>query len=224
MLCIYVARILWYPHAYIYIYRHLLVLLVQDRVVALLRFAGSVGNLSLLTTGDYYYHKTKNEMVERKWWPSRDMVWVLVGVTGCVPRPRGIAWLHCFLCPCRLRTIHCMDPSQVTDLLSQAHTCLWEREDLLLFCHGLRLFPDRLIGGGNMWRSKHHFEAGPQVWGLGVQVWTETWNPWQEWNGLVSLVPGVQARRVFFGVPSWAHWFANRRFCVTVRLDYDLAP
>jgi hypothetical protein len=32
------------------------------------------------------------------------MVWVLVGVTGCVPRPWGIAWLHCFPCPCRLRT------------------------------------------------------------------------------------------------------------------------
>jgi hypothetical protein len=46
---------------------YLLVLLVQGRVVALLRFASSVGNLSLLTTGDYYYHKTKNEMVERKW-------------------------------------------------------------------------------------------------------------------------------------------------------------
>jgi hypothetical protein len=26
------------------------------------------------------------------------------------------------------------------------------------------------------WRSKHHSEAGPQVWGLGVQVWTETWD------------------------------------------------
>jgi hypothetical protein len=27
------------------------------------------------------------------------------------------------------------------------------------------------------WRSKHHIETGPQVWRLGVQVWTETWNP-----------------------------------------------
>jgi hypothetical protein len=81
-------------HMHIYIY--LWVLLVHDRVVALLRFIGSVGNLSLLTIGDYYYHKSQNEMVERKWWPGRDVVWVLVGVTGCVPRSRGIAWLHCF--------------------------------------------------------------------------------------------------------------------------------
>jgi hypothetical protein len=34
---------------------------------ALLRFDGSVGNLSLLTTGDYYDHKSHNKMVERKW-------------------------------------------------------------------------------------------------------------------------------------------------------------
>jgi hypothetical protein len=48
------------------------------------------------TTGDYYYHKTKNEMVERNWRLGSDMVWVLVGVIGYVPQPWGIAWLHCF--------------------------------------------------------------------------------------------------------------------------------
>jgi hypothetical protein len=145
---------------------YLWVLLVQDRVAALLRVIGSVGNLSLLTTGDYYYHKSQDKMVERKWWPSKDLVWVLVGETGCVPQPRGIAWLHYFFCPCRLRTVRCIDPGQVTDLLSQAHTWLWERECLLLSCHGLWLFLDWLIGGKDRWRSKHHFEAGPQVWGL----------------------------------------------------------
>jgi hypothetical protein len=70
-----------------------------------------------------------------------------------------------------------MDPGQVTDLLSRTHTCLWEREGLLLSCDGLRLFSDRLIGGGDRWRSKHRIDAGPQVRGLGVQVWTGTWNP-----------------------------------------------
>jgi hypothetical protein len=48
---------------------------------------------------------------------------------------------------------------------------------ITLLC-GFRLFPDRLIGGGDRWRSKHHIEVGPQVWGLGVQVWTGNWNPW----------------------------------------------
>jgi hypothetical protein len=35
------------------------------------------------------------------------MVWLLVGVAGCVPRPRDIAWLHYFPCPCRLRIVRC---------------------------------------------------------------------------------------------------------------------
>ena len=33
---------------------------------ALLRFIGSVGNLALLTTGDYYYHGLIIKMGERK--------------------------------------------------------------------------------------------------------------------------------------------------------------
>jgi hypothetical protein len=149
-----------------------------------------------------------------------------MGIGGCnklCPVATGHSWVVLFPCLCQLRTIHCMDPSQVTNLLSRAHTSLWEREGLLLSCHGLWLFLDWLIGGGDRWRSYHHIEARPQVRELGVQVWTGTWNPWQEWNELVSLVLGVQARRVFFRVPSWAHWFANRRFYVTVRLDYALA-
>ena len=31
-----------------------------------------------------------------KWRPSRDMVWVLVGVTGCVPRPTGLSLVTLF--------------------------------------------------------------------------------------------------------------------------------
>jgi ATP-dependent helicase YprA (DUF1998 family) len=64
MLCIYVTRILWYPHAYIYIYPW--VLLVQDRVAALLRFISSVSNLSLLTIDGYYYYYIHNEMMEKE--------------------------------------------------------------------------------------------------------------------------------------------------------------
>jgi hypothetical protein len=33
---------------------------------------------------------------------------------------------------------------------------------------GFRLFLDRLIGGGERWSSKHHIEAGSQVWGFEV--------------------------------------------------------
>jgi hypothetical protein len=69
-----------------------------------------------------------------------------------VSRATGHSWVALFPCPCQLRTVRCMDPGQVIDLLSRAHTCLWEREGLLLSCRGLRLFPNRLmeagIGGG----------------------------------------------------------------------------
>jgi hypothetical protein len=78
-----------------------------------------------------------------------------MGIGGCnrlCPRPRGIAWLHCFLYPCRLRTVRCMNPSQVTDLLSWAHTYLRRRKSLLLSCHGLSSFRidwlEARIGGG----------------------------------------------------------------------------
>jgi hypothetical protein len=101
----------------------------------------------------------------------------------------------------RLRTVHCMDPGQVTDLLSRAHTCLWEREGLLLSCHGLRLFSNRLTGGGDRWRSKHRIEVRPQV---------RAWSPsldgdlepviGVEWVGL-ACAWGVSEACVF-GVPS----------------------
>jgi hypothetical protein len=174
---------------------------VQDRVAALLRVIGSVGNLSLLTTGDYY-HESQNKMMENEMVTGQGCGMGIGGCNGVCPAAAGHSLFPLFSCPCGLRIVRCMDPSQVTDLLSRAHTCLWEREGLLLSYHGFRLCPDRLIGSEDRWRFKHHIEAWPQVWGLGVQVWTGTWNPWQEWNELVSFVPGVQARRVFFEVPS----------------------
>ena len=58
------------------------------RVAAMLRIFGSMSNLSLLTIGDYYYH-SYDKMVKGKWRLGRDMVRILVGVRGCVPRPTG---------------------------------------------------------------------------------------------------------------------------------------
>jgi hypothetical protein len=75
----------------------ILQVIVQDRVVALLRFIGRVSNLSLLTIESYsYYDHILDKMMGRKWRPGRDVVWVLVGVASCVPRPRGITGLHYF--------------------------------------------------------------------------------------------------------------------------------
>jgi hypothetical protein len=49
-------------HMHMYIY--LWILLVQDQLVAMLRFTGSVSDLPLLTINDYYY--THDKMLERK--------------------------------------------------------------------------------------------------------------------------------------------------------------
>jgi hypothetical protein len=76
----------------------------------------------------------------------------VMGIGGCsklCPAATGHNWVALFLCPYQLRTVRCMDSGQVTDLLYRAHTCLWEWEGLLLSCHGLRHFPDRLIGNGD---------------------------------------------------------------------------
>jgi hypothetical protein len=43
---------------------------------------------------------------------------------------------------------------------------------------------------------------GLQCWGLKSKLGRGPGPPWQEWNGLVLLVPGIQARRVFSGHPA----------------------
>ena len=66
------------------------------------------------------------------------------------PRPRGIAWLHCFSLSVSVkdRPLHkSQGKSQIyypEHILGYGH-----REDLLLSCGGFRLFLDRLIRGGD---------------------------------------------------------------------------
>jgi hypothetical protein len=95
-----------------------------------------------------------------------------IAIGGCsrlCPAATGHSLVALFSLPVSIkdRSLHWIS-GQVTYILSRAHTCLWEREGSLLSCHGLRLFPDQLIGGGDRWRSKHHIEGGPQVWALVV--------------------------------------------------------
>jgi hypothetical protein len=128
-----------------------------------------------------------------------------MSIGGCnrlCPAATGHSLVALFPCSCRLRTVRCMDPGQVTDLLSRAHTCLWEREGLLLSCYGLQLFPDRLIGGGDRWRSKHHFKVGPQVWELGVQVWTGPGTRDRSGTGWSHLCLGCKRGVCFLGYPA----------------------
>jgi hypothetical protein len=215
------TEMLWEPHAYIYTY--LWVLLVHGQVAAMLRFVGSMSNLPLLTNRWYQYH-THDKMMERKMVtdPGYGM-----GISAC-NRLCSVATGHSLVTLFSLFVLiedrPFVEGSQVTNLLSRAHTCLWEQEGSLLSYRGFRLFLDWLIRDGERWRSKHRTEIGSQVWGLGVQVWMGTWTHRQEWNGLVLFVLRIQARRVFLGYPAGLHWFMNHRFYVTVRHGYGLAP
>ena len=76
-----------------------------------------------------------------------DMVWVLVGVRGCVLRPTGHSLVTLFSLSVSVkdRPLHWV--------ISKSHTYYLEhilrygrREDLLLSCHGFCLFLDRLSG------------------------------------------------------------------------------
>ena len=71
-------------------------------------------------------------------------------------------------------------------------------EDLLLFYRGFQLFPDRLLGflfcGGGPCTA---LSPGLRGGGLESQFGQRPRHPGQESDGLVLLVPGVQAGRVF---------------------------
>ena len=76
-------------------------------------------------------------------------------------------------------------------------------EDLLLSCREFRLFPDRLsgfyFGGGGPCTA---LSPGLRGGGLESQFGRGPGHPGQESDGLVLLVPGVQAGRVFSGYPA----------------------
>ena len=72
-------------------------------------------------------------------------------------------------------------------------------EDLLLSCHGFRLVPDRLIGGGNGAGLSTVLSPGLRSGGLESKFGRGPGHPGWESDGLVLLVPGVQAGRVFWG-------------------------
>jgi ABC-type uncharacterized transport system permease subunit len=90
---------------------------VQDRIVALLRFIGSVSNLSLLIIGGYYYYNSYDKMMEKEMVTGQGYGICIGGCNRLCPAAMGLAWLHCFSCLCRLTTVRCLDSGQITDLL-----------------------------------------------------------------------------------------------------------
>ena len=81
------------------------------------------------------------------------MVWLLVGVRGCVLRPTGHSLVTLFSLSVSVKdrllhwTLGNSQTSYPEHILGYGH-----REDLLLSCYGFRLFPDRhsgwFLGGG----------------------------------------------------------------------------
>ena len=129
------------------------------------------------------------------------MVWVLVGVRGCVAMDAGLGLVTLFSLFVLVKNRSLHKPSrQVTDLLSRAHTWVWALGRLVALLSRIWLFPDRLSGfyfggGGPCTALSPRLRGG----GLESQFGRRPGHPGQESDGLVLLVPWVQARRVFSG-------------------------
>ena len=75
-------------------------------------------------------------------------------------------------------------------------------EDLLLSCRGFWLFSDRLIGDRDGGGPCIALSLGLRSGGLESKFGRGPEHLGQEGDGLVLLVPGVQAGRVFLGQPA----------------------
>ena len=126
------------------------------------------------------------------------MVWVWVGVRGCVAVDTGHSLVTLFSLSVLVKDqlLHkALDKSQT---YYPEHLLGYGRlEDLLLSCHGFRLFPDRLsvwfLGGGPCTALSPGLRGG----GLESKFGQRPRTPGQEGDGLVLLVPWVQVGCVF---------------------------
>ena len=75
------------------------------------------------------------------------MVWVLVGAKGCVLRPTGHGLVTLFSLSVSVKDRPLYWTLGKSQTYYPKHILGYgRREDLLLSCHGFRLFPDRLLG------------------------------------------------------------------------------
>ena len=106
------------------------------------------------------------------------MVWVLVGVRGCVAADAGhsLVTLLSLSVSVKDRPLHkTIGKSQI---YYPEHILVYGRlENLLLSCHGSGSFRTNCQGGFWVRRSLHRTESGTQGRGLGVLVWTGTETP-----------------------------------------------
>ena len=104
------------------------------------------------------------------------MVWVLVGVTGCVPRPTRLSLVTLFFLFVLIKDCPLLWMIVRSQTYYPEHILAYgSGKASYTLVAGFGSFWTRLIGGGERWRSKHHTETESQVWGLGVQVLMGTW-------------------------------------------------
>ena len=97
------------------------------------------------------------------------MVWVLVGVRGCVLWPTGTSLVTLFFLSMSVKDRPLHKTLGKSQTYYPEHILGYGRlEDLLLSCHGFWLFLDRLSGWFLGRRSLHRSESKTQERGLGV--------------------------------------------------------
>ena len=138
------------------------------------------------------------------------MVWVLVGVTGCVPWPTGLSLVTLFSLFMSIKD----RPSLWMVVRSQTyypeHILVYgSRKGSLLSCRGFRLFPDWLIGGRDGGCLSTTLSLGLRCGGLESKFGRGPGPLDRRVMGWSCLCLGYKWG-VCFGVPSWAHWFTNR--------------
>ena len=84
-----------------------------------------------------------------------------------------------------------LDSRQVTDLLSRAHTWVWAHGRLIALLLWIRLFPNRLIGGGDGGGPYTTLSLGLRSGGLESKFGRRPGHLGQEGDGLALLMPGV---------------------------------
>ena len=100
------------------------------------------------------------------------MVWVLVGVRGCVAMDVGHGLVILLSLSILVKDRSLDKPSrQVTDLLSRAHTCVWALGRLVALLLWVLALSGPTIRVSFWWRkSLHRTEFETQGRGLGVPV------------------------------------------------------
>ena len=130
------------------------------------------------------------------------MIWVLVGVRGCVMWPTGHSSVTLFFLSVSIKDQSLQWTLGKSQIYYPEHILGYGRRKT---CCSLVVDPalsGPTDGRRRWWRSLHCTESGTQEWGLESMFGRGHGHPEQESDGLVLLVPRVQAGRVSSGHPA----------------------